>query len=622
MQLTYGYLGRVIEVDLDTGTYQKVPMKESDYRKYLGGSGLGGKLLYSDFDHKVDPLSGENPLIFMAGILTGTPVPTSAKCSVVTKSPLTGIWGEATVGGYWGPELKKAGYDGIIIKGKSSRPVVLYINDEDIRLIEAEDLWGKDVYQTEEELKERTHEKAEVACIGPAGENLVKIAGIMVGGRETRAAGRCGVGAVMGSKKLKAVVVRGSNQVPVYDKQKLTVLIKEFMPELKENTRGLYDYGTAGGVQAVEANGDLPIRNWTLGSWEEGAAKTCGQRIAQTVQVGHYACYACPIRCGKDVEVRVGPYKGSVGHGPEYETCAAFGSNILNEDLDYLCAANDLCNRYGLDTISTGNVIAMAIECYENGLISKEDTGGIELGWGDGEAVLELIKKIAFKEDIGRVLSEGVKKAADHIGGLAHEYAVHTKGLSYAFHDPRAFTSMAANYATGNRGACHLEALSYFAEGGAFPPELIGFTKKIDPHGYEHKGELAARMQDFMNLFNALGLCKFLIRGKTGPEIIKDWVNAATGWDMTVEELMLTGERLHNLKRMYNVRLGISRKDDVLPPRLLVHDRKTGRAGGSLPHIGRILYDYYQFRGWSTEGIPTDKKLKELGLDELVNNSG
>lgn len=620
--MSYGYWGRVIEVDLSTKTFKETTIKEENYIKYLGGSGLGGKLLYSDFDYKTDPLSDENPLIFMTGVLTGTPVPTSAKCSVITKSPLTGIWGEATVGGYWGPELKKAGYDGIIVKGKSAVPVVLFINDENIKLVEADDLWGCDVYKTEEELKERTDVKAQVACIGPAGENLVKIAGIMVGGRETRAAGRCGVGAVMGSKKLKAVVVKGSHKVPVYDKQKLISLIKEFIPKLKENTIGLYNYGTAGGVQAVEANGDLPIRNWTLGSWEDGAAKTCGQRIAQTVQVGHYACYACPIRCGKDVEVRVGPYKGSVGHGPEYETCAAFGSNILNESLDYLCAANDLCNRYGLDTISTGNVIAMAIECYENGLISKEDTGGIELAWGDGNAVLELIRKIAYKEDVGKALSEGVKRAADIIGGLAHEYAVHTKGLSYAFHDPRAFTSMAVNYATGNRGACHLEALSYFAEGGAFPPELVEFDKKIEPHGYEHKGELAARMQNFMNLFNALGLCKFLIRGKTSPSTIKEWVNAVTGWNMGVEELILAGERLHNLKRMYNVRLNISRKDDVLPPRLLVHDRKTGRAGGSLPHLGRMLYDYYQFRGWSPEGIPTDKKLKELGLYKLVYKKG
>jgi aldehyde:ferredoxin oxidoreductase len=260
----------------------------------------------------------------------------------------------------------------------------------------------------------------------------------------------------------------------------------------------------------------------------------------------------------------------------------------------------------------------MAIECYEKGLITREDTGGIELTWGNGEAVLELIQKIAYKKDIGKVFAEGVKKAAEEIGGLAHEYAVHTKGLSYAFHDPRAFTSMAANYATANRGACHLEALSYFAEGGAFPPELIGFNKQTDPHGYQHKGELAARMQNFMNLFNALGLCKFLIRGKASPEIIKNWVNAVTGWNLTSEEFLLIGERLHNLKRMYNVRLGISRKDDTLPPRLLTHDRKTGKAGGSLPHIGRILSDYYEFRGWNPEGIPTKEKLEELGLEELI----
>ncbi|MFW6029311.1 MAG: aldehyde ferredoxin oxidoreductase family protein [Halanaerobiales bacterium] len=611
--MSYGYWGKILKIDLNNEKYEVINLEDEIYEKYLGASGIGGYLLHEEYDYDVDPLAPENPLIFMTGLLTGTSVPTAAKSSVVTKAPLTGIWTESTVGGYWGNEIKKTGYDGFIIEGKAEKSTILTIKDDQVEFFDAEEYMGKDVYETEEKITEEKGEM-EVACIGPAGENEVKIAGIMIGGRETRAAGRTGVGALMGSKNLKAIGVKGSNRVPIYDKDKLSTLTKEFMPDIQEGTKGLHDYGTAGGVQAVESNGDLPIKNWTLGSWEEGAAKTDGQKIAETVQTGHYACYACPIRCGKNVEVRVGPYKGSTGHGPEYETAAGFGSNVLNDDIDYLCAANDLCNRLGLDTISTGNAIAMAMECYENGLINKEDTGGIELNFGNGEALIEFIPKIANKEDIGAVFAKGVKEAAEEIGGMAKEFAIHTKGLSNAFHDPRAFTSMAANYATANRGACHLEALSYFAEPGAFPLDLLDFEKDYEYHGQENKAEIAVIMQDFMNVSNALGLCKFLIRGNIGPQKIKDWVNAVTGWDLDKENINLMGERLFNLKRMYNVKQGISRKDDKLPPRLLSHAKESGTAEGSLAHIGKMLNEYYNYRGWSQEGIPKEEKLEELDL--------
>lgn len=613
--MPYGYMGKILMVDLTKGTISYRETKEEYIRKYLGGSGYGAKLLYDEFDHTVDPFSPDNPIIFMNGLLTGLAIPTAAKSSFVAKSPLTGIWGESTVGGNFGPEIKRCGYDGIIITGKSEKLVYLWITDEKVEIRSAENLMGVDVVETAKTIRSNTHEKAEVASIGIAGENMNKIAAIMVGEEELRAAGRCGIGAVMGSKNLKAIVAKGKLKPDIHDRQKLKEHIKEFLPVMQKGTRGLYDFGTAGGVQGVEVSGDLPIKNWTLGNWTEGAAKTCGQYMEeQGIIVSHHACFSCSIRCGKNARVEVGPYAGLVNHAPEYETCAAFGANILNDDIRYLVAANDLCNRYGLDTIDAGNAVAMAIECYENGLITKEDTEGLELTWGNGPAVLEFLKKMAYREGIGEVFADGVAIAAKRIGGMAEEYAIHVKGLSVAFHDPRAFTSMAANYATANRGACHLEALSYYGESGAYPAELIGFDKPLDKHSDENKAELAVKMQDFMNIFNALGLCKFLLRGKISPEMLTRWIEAVTGWEMAEGELMLIGERLHNLKRLYNVRLGISRKDDRLPPRLTSHARKTGGAAGILPHMGKLLSEYYSIRNWNEEGIPTKEKLAQLGL--------
>ena len=620
--MSYGFMGKILEVDLSSGQVSERDSQEADFRKYLGASGVAGNILYHEFPHQVDPLDEANPLIFMSGLLTGTGVPAAAKSSFVSKSPLTGIWCESTVGGHMGVQVKKAGYDGIIIKGKSNKPVYLWLSSDGVELKDAGHLTGKNIFDTNEEIKQETHEKAYVAAIGPAGEHLSRMACIIAGGNEARAVGRGGMGAVMGSKNLKAIAMRGEEKIAVHDSEKLKAHLSQFRPKLQEGTKGLHDYGTAGGVQTVEANGDLPIKNWTLGDWEEGAAKTCGQYMEeQGITVSHHTCAGCPIRCGKDTRVDVGPFKDAVGHGPEFETCAAFGANILNDDIYYLVAINDACNRFGLDTIETGNTVAMAIECFENGLISEKDLDGIQLAWGDAKSVLELVLKLGKKEgNTSYLFGDGVKEAARKIGGIAQEFAVHVKGLSVAYHDPRAFTSMAANYATANRGGCHLEALTYFVEAGALPPAPYGFDKALEKTSDENKAELCANMQDYLNTYNALGLCKFLLRGKTTPEDIVTWVNAVTGWDMDTVELKQAGERLHNLKRMYNVRLGISRKDDHLPPRLEAHDRKTGAAAGILPCMGKLLSEYYQHRDWTEEGLPRAEKLKALGLEVLTKD--
>ncbi|HHY39442.1 MAG TPA: aldehyde ferredoxin oxidoreductase family protein [Clostridia bacterium] len=612
--MRYGCSGRIARVDLAKRSYEIEEWDESIARMYLGGSGAATRILLERYPLDASALGPDAPLMLMAGLLTGTMVPTASKCSVCGRSPLTGLWTESTVGGHWPAKFKATGYDGLIITGASEAPVYLLIEEGSVAFGDASDLWGKDTYETSEVLKGRLGEDVIVAAIGPAGENLVNISSIMMGGHDARAAGRTGLGAVMGSKRLKAIAVRGKSRPAVKDASKVQATTRSILETLKKATQMLRDYGTAGAVRAVELTGDLPIRNWAQGSWPEGAAATCGQKIAETILEGHYSCYSCPIRCGKLVRIEAGPYKGTVAHGPEYETAAGFGAMCLNDDLNLLAAANDMCNRYGLDTISTANAVAFAMEAYERGIITREDTGGIEARFGAGTAMLDLVRKIAYKEDIGEVLGQGTKKAAEILGKNSIEFSVHTKGLEYAFHDPRAYTSMAPNYATANRGACHLEALTYFVENKAFPGRFLGLPDEWEPHGTERKAELCVAMQNFMSVFNPLGLCKFLMRGHAGPDVIADWVNGVTGWDLTGSELMRIGERLFNFHRMANVALGISRKDDTLPPRLMVHDRRTGGAAGSLPHIGKMLSEYYALRGWSEEGIPTRERLIDLGL--------
>lgn len=610
--MAHGWWGRLLEIDLTRKVTREREITPDEMKTYAGGSGLAASILFREFVDR-DPLSDENPMIFMPGLLTGTPVPSASRSTVCSRSPLTGIWDESNVGGYWGAELKSAGWDGIIIRGAANNPTYLYILDNRVEFRDASAIWGKDTFQTEEDIRSQTDPRAKVASIGPAGERKVLIAGIMFDGRLGRAAARGGLGAVMGSKSLKAIAVRGNKRVPVFDLPALRALLKKEIPVIKEKAAGMTQFGTAGGVIAVEAWGDLPIKNWRLGSWEEGAKKTTAQTWLPKTLESHHTCYGCPIRCSKLIKLDTGPYAGIYGHFPEYETLAGFGANCLNDDVEVIMAANDLCNRYGLDTISTSAAVAFAMELYEKGIISRKDTGGMELLWGDAKAILTLIRQIGEKEGFGEVLGEGTRRAALRIGRNAIEYSIHVKGLDFAFHDPRAFTSMAANYATENRGACHLGALSYFLGRGIQVPDL-GYTDPPDVLSNEGKGKIAYDMQNYMSIFNPMGLCKFLFLASVGPTQIAGWVRAVTGWDVDSDYMMTMGERLFNLKRMYNVRLGISRKDDTLPPRLMAHARPSGKSKGSLPHIGKMLDEYYKLREWSEEGIPTREGLKKLGL--------
>ncbi len=613
--MPYAYTGKILEVNLSTGAIAPRALDDSLYRAFLGGSGLVQGLLRQNPTWLGQaPDDAANPLIFMAGLLAGTPVPTGAKLSVCTNSPLTGLWTESTVGGHLGARLKAAGWDGLIVTGQATEPVYLWIDDAHAEIHPAGHLWGQDTYATDAALRAETSARACTATIGPAGENGVRFAAILIGGLEARAAGRTGVGWVMGAKNLKGLAVQGSGQVALYNRDKLLTLAREQGPIIREKAKGISEYGTAGIVVGLEKCGDLPIHNWRDGNWTEGAAKCNGQVMRETIWVRHYACYACPIHCGKDVRVETGPHAGTVAHYPEYETIAGFGPMCLNDDLASIVVANDECNRLGLDTISASSVIAFAIEAFEHGHLTLADTGGLSLTWGNAPAILALLPQIAYRQGVGDLLADGVKRAAERLGHSSQEYAVHVKGLEMAYHDPRAYTSMAPVYATANRGACHLEGLSYFVENNILPGPEIGFNKPIELHGMDNMAELGMLMQDLMYVFNALGLCKFMMRGGATPAVLAEWVNLATGWEITGPELMRTGARIFNSVRAHNVRLGISRKDDFLPPRLMTLARPSGGAAGVIPHLGRLLSEYYALRGWSEEGIPLPETLASLGL--------
>jgi len=608
-----GYHGKVVLIDLSKGSVGEIRVSGDDFQKYIGGSGLGAKILYEGTGADTDSLGPNNLLILMTGPYTGTKIPTSGRHAVVTKSPLTGIWAESDIGGSWGTALKGAGIDGLVIKGIASHPTYIWINEGSIEIRRADHLWGVDTYQLDGLIKAETDPKAEVTSIGPAGENLVKFAAIMSDGKDGRAAGRSGVGAVMGAKKLKAIAVMGSLKTPIARPEELQQSIKELLPNLAVNTKARKDFGTAGTVMSAEDLGDLPIKNWQQGSWKEGAAKISGQRMAETILTGRYYCGSCTIGCGRVVKITSGPYAGVDGGGPEYETLAMLGSLCMVDDLEAISMANELCNRYGMDTISAGAAIAFAMECFEKGMLSAQDTGGVRLDWGSAEAVIELVHQIGQRKALGNLLAEGVRRAADLLVENAKEFALHVKGLEPPAHDPRAFNSLAVAYATSNRGACHLQGFSHPYEIRITMPE-IGYLQPLDRFAVQGKGELTAILQNLMCMCDSLKICKFALLGGTTLTHLTAWLNQIAGWDLSIEEFLRTGERLFNLKRMYNVRCGITRQDDTLPKRLLTLKRGTGGAAENLPPLEEMLAEYYRYRGWDESGIPTPAKLAELGL--------
>jgi aldehyde:ferredoxin oxidoreductase len=603
--------GRILRINLSSGDIAKEQLPDKIVREYIGGSGIGARLLYDMTDGDTDPLGQDNPLIYMTGPFAGTPVPTSGRHQIIAKSPLTGIYGEGDVGGTWGAGLTKCGFDGLVIEGKSEQPVYILVEEDGARILPADFLWGMDTYKTDDILKGRHGSQISVSCIGPSGEKMVRIASIMHDGKDARAVGRTGLGAVMGSKKLKAIVVSGNKTKTLYDEAGLRQSIKEIAPTIIKNTKATGQHGTAGGTIGAEAIGDFPLKNWAGSTWDK-VENISGQRMTETILTGRYYCQGCIIGCGREVEIKEGPY-AMAGAGPEYETVGTLGGICLIDSLEAIAYGGELCNRYGLDTISTGNAIGFAMELYEKGIINDSDTDGIKLVWGSETALIQMIHKIGKKEGIGELLGNGVREAARRIGGRAPEYAIHAKGLEFPAHDPRAFNSLALGYATSNRGACHLQGASYFFEKTATMPEL-GIPEPKERHRTDDQGEFQKNCQDLMCLMDSFKLCKFTLYGGLRTTHMREWLKTVTGRDISFEELMTAGERIFNLKRMYNVKCGISRKDDTIPPRILSQPRREGGAKGNLPHLGRMLNEYYEARGWDDDGIPTQQTLERLGL--------
>lgn len=607
-------MGQLLRVDLTTRTCKDEPIDPETARAFIGGAGYAARLINDEVPGDTDPLSPANKLVFMTGPVTATIFPTSARYEVCTKSPLTNMWLDSSSAGWWARDFKLAGYDGLIVEGKADSPVYLWISDGKAEIRDASHIWGLDSFETQEVIrKELGDDKIKVACIGPSGEKQILLACVM--NDEGRAAGRGGAGAVMGSKNLKAIAVRGTGKTPVADEARLREAVKKLREVLSHHpvVANFTPYGTGFLMEHGWVSGDVPNQNWAKGIWPEGCEALSGRRMAETILVPHAACQGCFIRCARWIRINEGRF-AMEGPGPEYETLAAFGTMLMNKDLESVCWANDLCNRYGVDTISTGAAIAFAMEAYEKGIITKEEAG-CELTWGNVDAIIEMTEQICQGRGLGAILGKGVKRASAEIGRGTEEFAVHVKGMEVPYHDPRAYFSMAATYATGPRGACHMHGASFVFEQGAPLPDT-GQPLEIDRFADERKGYLAIVGQDKASVTGSLVICQMASDGMGYPDMA-NVLEAITGEPWTPERVAKTGERITNMQRVFSLKCGITGADDVLPKRLL-QPVTEGSHAGKVPNLAVQLAEYYRLRGWDENGRPTKEKLEELGLLEIA----
>lgn len=599
----------ILKIDLTTRKVESWHIPEKWEHDFLGGASLAARILYASLTPALDPLSPESPLLFLTGPLTGTAGPSVGRFVVCGKSPATHLWAESNCGGFWGPELRFAGFDGLWITGKSDHPVYLWLNDGNLEIRDASHIWGQDTYETQAAVKhDLGHHNARVAVIGPAAENGVLYAGIFCD--HGRTAGRTGLGTVMGSKNLKAIAIHGTGKPPLAEPEKYAQLRSHCNRILKNDNQAhvLHDVGTAGVANYSEYLGALPAKYYQQGSFPE-VDKISGSTMTDSILKGTSACHGCVIACGRVVDLGDGIKR----KGPEYETVVTFGPNLLIEDLKEIVRLGELCDRLGMDSISTGDTIGLAFKLFEQGNITEKDADGLQLTWGNVATVRSLINKIARKEGIGKLMAEGSLHFGRYFG--AGEDAVQVNGLEVACHDPRGVSGMALSYATSPRGACHNQSDYFFVDWGNIEPS-IGI-EYLDRQGGAEKSRNVAIHQDWRTVDNSLVMCIFAI---IPPELQTELINAACGYQWTVENMLRCGERGWNLKRAINNRFGLKRENDRLPKALLT-PYETGGAAGFVPDIEGMLVKYYETRGWDPlSGRPSRERLEFLGLNEIARD--
>ncbi len=608
-----GYAGKILFVNLSDEKHFVKSTEEKVVRLLLGGKGLGVLLLYKYSKARINPLSPENPLIFVTGPLTGTMAPGSGKFCVLTKSPATGTVNDSYCGGHFGSELKMAGYDALVLTGRASEPSILVIQDDNVSLEPAGKMWGATTLETEKAMKKMLGEKYEIVEIGPAGERMAPIASIFSG---TRCAGRGGAGAVMGSKNLKAIAVNGNGKINVYNSEefKKSAWIAHRALRMSEVTvRSLPIYGTPNILETVNETGALPTKNFQSGRFKF-AAEISGESLKEKVWKKSFSCsLSCPIKCSKIANLPKQINSTTILDGPDYETVFSFGSNCGIRDIESILLANIICDLYGIDTISTGCIVSFIMELYQRGYLSSEELDGIEAKWGDSKAMLALTEKIAKGEGIGRFLQLGVKRISERYPG-SERFAMHVKGLEIPGYDPRAAQGMGLCYAISERGACHLRAYTAGRE-------LLGYEGGVDPRSYDiSKVKLAIDVQNEKAIADSAVICFFSLLGMRLKEV-HQMLTPCTGFDYGgLEGLMKLGERVIILCRLFNIREGFRRKDDNLPKRFLEEPMPEGPAKGMVVHLEPMIESYYALRGLDEEGIPTKETLNNLGLDSLIPN--
>ena len=602
-----GFTGVILRVNLSTAEIKREGINEEQAKLFIGGRGYGSKIVYDEVEPRIDPLSPENKVVIATGPAGGSSTPSSGRTMVITKGVETGAIACANAGGFFGPQFKQAGYDMVILEGRAEKPVYLWISDDNIEIRDAQHVWGRKVPEVDQVLKQETDKKARVMTIGPAGVKLSRIAAVMFDIH--RAAGRSGVGAVLGSKNFLGIAAKGTKKVELFDlaeARKAAAKARKIIRENPTTSMALPAYGTASALRAMNALGAFPVRNYQ-DAYAENAGVTGGDVIAEKLLIKKGACAGCAIACGRITEIREGKYKGHRGEGPEYESDWSLGFMCGVDDLNAITHANYLCNEYGLDTISAGVTIACAMELYEKGYVPEKDVP-FPIKFGDADAVVALVTMMAEREGIiGDLLAEGSYRLAEHYGHP--ELSMTVKKQELSAYDPRAFKGMGLNYATANGGSSHVR-------GYTMPAEMRGGADyRLQ---YEGKAELTKNIQDITAVVDAVGMCLFT---NFAMQNISDYVpilKAITGIPYSDDELLKAGERIWNLERLFNLKAGFTKKDDTLPPRILKEPIPSGASKGEVCDLDRMLPEYYKLRGWDEEGRPTKEKLQSLGLSELA----